>query len=165
MFLTATGAVAICILFLAYISKFVIGCWCLFCIGMYGVNFILTLLGTRWTAVQARSLRQKEMTTNLVLMSMPSLEEKILQVELSCLPLWSSLSVDFLSNTDAPSKKTASETVADLDTWYLLQPNAPVSLDGTEPIYGNPDAKYTVVEFADFECPYCGMVAPELKNL
>ena len=49
--------------------------------------------------------------------------------------------------------------------WHLIQPDNPVPLDGSEPVYGNPDAKYTVVEFADFECPYCGMVAPELKKI
>jgi protein-disulfide isomerase len=31
--------------------------------------------------------------------------------------------------------------------------------------YGNPDARLTVVEFGDFECPYCGAAAPVLKQL
>ena len=51
MTLTDTGGVAILFsIYLAYISKFVLGAWCLFCIGLYGVNVVLTLLGSRWTA-------------------------------------------------------------------------------------------------------------------
>ena len=32
-------------------------------------------------------------------------------------------------------------------------------------VFGDESAPYLVVEFADFECPYCGIVAPELKKL
>lgn len=32
-------------------------------------------------------------------------------------------------------------------------------------VYGNPDAPYAVVEFSDFECPFCARVHPTLKQL
>ena len=166
MFLTATGIVSILYsLFLAYISKFVLGAWCLFCIGMYGVNCILTLLGTRWTK-QARQDFASEGDDNEfgtyidAFVGGKDATSGIFMIGFMVVVIGGL----FTSHTDAPPRKTDSETIADLDTWHLLEPNAPVSLDGTEPVYGNPDAKYTVVEFADFECPYCGMVAPELKK-
>lgn len=31
--------------------------------------------------------------------------------------------------------------------------------------YGNPEAPFTIVEFGDFECPYCGAVKPVLADL
>ena len=32
----------------------------------------------------------------------------------------------------------------------------PVKLDvGNSPVKGNPNAKYTIIEFSDFQCPYC----------
>ena len=167
MTLTATGGVAILFsVYLAYISKFVLGAWCLFCIGLYGVNVVLTLLGSRWTAQAQKEFEPsgedtefgsyvdafvggKDNTSGVFMMG-------FLAIAIAGL---------FLSGSDGQPQKTAEETVADLDVWHLLQPDNPVPLDGSEPVYGNPDAKYTVVEFADFECPYCGMVAPELKKI
>jgi protein-disulfide isomerase len=37
--------------------------------------------------------------------------------------------------------------------------------DGTEHVLGNPDAPVTVLEYADFECPYCAAAAPVLRQL
>jgi protein-disulfide isomerase len=34
-----------------------------------------------------------------------------------------------------------------------------------EHVLGNPDAPITVLEYADFECPYCAAAAPVLKQL
>ena len=31
--------------------------------------------------------------------------------------------------------------------------------------YGNPEAPFTIVEFGDFECPYCGAAKPVLHEL
>ena len=40
-----------------------------------------------------------------------------------------------------------------------------LTVDGTEPTYGSDAAKYKVVEFADFECSYCGRLFPEIHQL
>ena len=37
--------------------------------------------------------------------------------------------------------------------------------DGAEHVLGNPGAPVTVIEYADFECPYCAAAAPVLKQL
>ena len=31
--------------------------------------------------------------------------------------------------------------------------------------YGNPEAPFTITEFGDFECPYCGMAEPVVRDL
>jgi protein-disulfide isomerase len=39
------------------------------------------------------------------------------------------------------------------------------AIDLNRHVYGNPDAAITVVEYGDFECPYCGAAAPVLREL
>lgn len=40
----------------------------------------------------------------------------------------------------------------------------PVDLK-TEHVFGNPDAEVTIVEYSDFECPYCKAFNPTLKKI
>jgi protein-disulfide isomerase len=40
-----------------------------------------------------------------------------------------------------------------------------IELDGTEPVIGPADAKFVMVEWADFECPYCAVMSEELKKI
>lgn len=40
-----------------------------------------------------------------------------------------------------------------------------VSISPDDPIRGNPAAKVTIVEFSDFQCPFCGRVEPTLKQI
>jgi protein-disulfide isomerase/uncharacterized membrane protein len=152
-------------LYLAYISKFVVGAWCLFCIGMYGVNLILLLAGWLWD-------RQVLLSVEAETDDLPPIggyTEALLGKDDSSLgailPIF--MGVLFLGGlgfSGGEADTTTSEEISE-DAWYLVKPEGVLELDGTEPVYGNPDARYTVVEFADFECPYCGMVAPELKKV
>ncbi len=43
-------------------------------------------------------------------------------------------------------------------------PKVDVSVDD-DPVLGNKDALVTIIEFSDFECPYCRRVQPTLKRL
>lgn len=47
-------------------------------------------------------------------------------------------------------------------------PDGPQQVDGPQQplhVYGNPQAEQCIVEFGDYECPYCAGVAPVLKEL
>ena len=44
-------------------------------------------------------------------------------------------------------------------------PRFEVDLEDSDPSIGNPKAKVTIVEFSDFQCPYCLRVSPTLKKI
>jgi protein-disulfide isomerase len=43
--------------------------------------------------------------------------------------------------------------------------SAPSVIDLDRHVYGAPDAPVTLVEYGDFECPYCGAAAPVLREV
>ena len=59
----------------------------------------------------------------------------------------------------APPPKAAAEKPAEDKTVWKVE------LHGKEPVQGPADAPVTVVEFTDFECPFCGRVRPALKEI
>lgn len=40
-----------------------------------------------------------------------------------------------------------------------------VAVNPNDPVKGNPQAKVTIVEFSDFQCPFCGFVEPTLGKI
>jgi predicted DsbA family dithiol-disulfide isomerase len=49
-------------------------------------------------------------------------------------------------------------------SFLLSPPRAPISLKDT-PVRGRADAPVTIVEFADYECPYCQQIQPVVDKL
>jgi protein-disulfide isomerase/uncharacterized membrane protein len=54
--------------------------------------------------------------------------------------------------------------MAQLQEMYVT-PRGTVQLEGDEPTLGDPNAPYTVVEFACFGCPHCAQSFPHLRQL
>jgi protein-disulfide isomerase len=50
-------------------------------------------------------------------------------------------------------------------TMLLDAPRQEIALSESDPMIGNPDAPITIVEFSDFQCPFCAAAMPTLKQL
>jgi protein-disulfide isomerase/uncharacterized membrane protein len=143
-------------------ASMTLGVYCLFCISLYGVTLLITLGGY---------LVARREDAPLLKATLSSL---LFQDRSPALTIVATVFVVTIVGTKAiastPSSHTAEGSAADpsaavnVSSLYHAVKN-PVALDGTEPVLGDPKAPFTVVEFADFQCPYCGKIAPELHAL
>lgn len=135
-------------LILGFLSYSILGQFCLFCVSLYGLNIIglWAALKLRATTASAVSMFQgKSFGTAVFTFAISVLASNLLITP---------------ANPLGTSKNTK------LDVMDLVEAlSVDLPLDGTEPLYGDANAPIQIVEFADFECPHCAMVAPELKEL
>jgi len=159
--LIAVGGVASVLysVFLAWASTQV-GAWCLFCISLYGVNALI-LGGAVWAVKESDTglgAGAKQLLTSSGGSSLGSMLTAF-AVALAASMFW------YNNLGDAPLS-SSSTAAAPAEVSSLIERVADgADVDGTEPVYGNPAASYTILEWADFECPHCGIVAPQLKKV
>jgi protein-disulfide isomerase len=140
-----------------------IGAVCAICISIYVGNAILLWAGLRGMSHTGTSLLSNWtrvpfsnafVTTSIVFLIAIILGESRYEAA-TALPNVQSLS-DKSDNPTDPAEVLA--------TLYEA-PRGPVSFDGSEPLMGDPNAPYMVVEFADFGCPHCAQAKEELRTL
>ena len=128
-----------------------IGAWCLFCISLYGLNGIILWLGLGLVKSSDDSVFKGAFaggrSTNAF-------------VGAASLMLIGTMAWNNAGANEIPE----GDSIADLSGLFSAVEGG-LTLDGTEPSFGSASAKYTVVEFADFECPYCGQLFPEIHHL
>jgi protein-disulfide isomerase/uncharacterized membrane protein len=145
-------------IFLAYQSA-VLGAWCLFCISLYGLNAII-LGGGLWMVKDSEVPFVAGVSE-----AISGKQDRSLSVMGFAGAVALALSMVWYSKVLGPLPEAAS-SAGPVDVAALVEGPAPgAAMDGTEAVYGNPSAPYTVLEWADFECPHCGIVAPKLKEL
>ena len=154
LMLAGSGLAVLYSAFLAWASV-QLGAWCLFCISLYGVNLLL-LVGS------ALMVRASQVSIGDGIRELLSAREERSFGTFLTAGLTAFVVCMFVySRMGAPPPM---ETGGDLTKLYE-QTRGPMDLDGTEPVLGDPQAPYTVVEFADFQCPACAALTPEMKEL
>jgi protein-disulfide isomerase/uncharacterized membrane protein len=146
-------------LFLGYHSL-QLGAVCVLCISIYVGNAILLWAGLKGLAEQGGSLGDD-------IGGVPTSKDFLTIAAIFVLVVgvggtqWKAQQPQSLIVGKSPDEPLTADDLMGL----YEQPRGPVRLDGTEPIIGNPTAKYQVVEWADFGCPHCRDAWHELHEL
>lgn len=160
-------------LFLAYISK-TIGAFCVVCISIYVGNFLLLWASVRSLRQQgaglfdgiSETLRSNALITIVIVFVAGLIGGQSWFQNATRLP--SVPKPEAPGVVADPGKADPAAPPADplamFAELYSL-PGGNVALSGTEARLGPADARYTVLEYADFGCPHCAMAAQELKEL
>ncbi len=139
-------------IFLAYAS-YSLGAICLFCTATWAVNVLLLVGSTLANGGHSPLPAVQSEAGGTVIVGLAALILGVLAYQ---------------GGTGAKPGTAASEngTAAALDLATLYeQPVGQITLDGTEPMKGDPNAAYTFVEWADFECPHCAVMFPIMEEI
>jgi protein-disulfide isomerase len=71
-----------------------------------------------------------------------------------------------MKKTELVQNAVAKETKSNPVEVYFSKPKMQVNVDpGNAPMWGNANAKVTIVEFSDFQCPFCGRAAETVNEV
>ncbi len=138
-------------IYLAWAS-YSLGAICIFCAASWAVNLLL-LVGSTLEAKGTSPLAALQAEgSSTIIAGLAALIIGVLAYQAGA-----------PSTTSVSGPKPVPEA-ADLVSLYE-QPMGTITLDGTEPMKGDPNAPYTFVEWADFQCPHCAVMFPVMEEL
>ncbi len=141
---------------LGLISHFAVGSLCPTCMGIYALSFVL-LICAFWLNIPISKYKMGQGIRGSIYAVIPVL------LLLGATLVFSKARTSNVANDTADhdhEKKAAPNTVFNLEI-----STSPYSRLGEDYRKGSDDAKVTLVEFADFECPACGDLAMSLKQV
>jgi protein-disulfide isomerase/uncharacterized membrane protein len=148
--------------FSAYLgaASVAIGAVCAMCISIYLGNGLLLIAGIKGLRESDVAIAE-DLGTALTSPPFWTIAGLFLAVTLAGRSAWMGRDGAIAAVEPKPAHPlTPSERVGAL----YAKPVGEVTLDGSEPILGDPDAPYLVVEFADFGCPHCAHASKAFKQ-
>jgi len=146
-------------IYLGWVSS-QIGAVCVMCITLYVGNALLLGAGL-WGLRSEGTNLFADLPSSLTSTSMLAIVGSFAVVLLVGMSSWSSKAPGGQIARPDPASGGAEALPAGI----ITQPRGEVALSGNEPVYGDPNAPYVVLEYADYGCPHCAMAAIEVKKL
>lgn len=155
--------------YLFYVSKVVLGVFCLYCIGMYVANILIAVaayLGTRHRGIVASLLEAFDAPFQAVKALMGQSSQPFTFVAAWSLVI-GVVGISFLIRSGPgilvpPTQNKSSQNI--LSQWRSL-PQATIPVTSADTTLGNPAAPVVIVEFSDFECSACRMKFPFIEEI
>lgn len=141
-------------LYKAYLLAFVLQVLCPVCVGMYIANLAIFLLLKRKTAFSFR----KGLKPPMSILSLNGL----FQFAAVVLFFGAGFSLMRMHLTNLNKLKLDVPSAVEQ---HFLQSQVALEIPDSAPMWGNPEALVTIVEFSDFQCPTCRTAAFQLKDL
>lgn len=152
--------------YLAYIAAVVLGVVCIECLGMYAANLLIFIC--LWITMGAPLARLPLLIRDYAraVFGRPSnlgfavkIPQHVIAAGIVFGLGWAAFAVYDAGKVGPQGKITLDEKL----NAFKQQSIHDIKIDPTWPVWGNPDAKVTVVEYSDFQCPFCKVAAFSLK--
>jgi len=132
-------------------ASYSLGAICLFCAASWAVNLLLLVGSTLEAKGTSPVVAIQAEGSGAVIAGLAALIVGVLVYQAGA------------PSTGGTGPKAPPEPAA-LASLYEL-PMGTITLDGTEPMKGDPNAPYTFVEWADFQCPHCAVMFPVMEEI
>lgn len=151
--------------YLAYVSFYILEVVCIECIGMYIVNAMLFIFLFASLKMPIASMPVIVVGYARALLRRPhhlGFSPKVFShaalVAFVFLVSWV-----IIANVEAKDQPGSKLNIDEMVKYFYMQSLYSVDVDPEWQAWGNPDAKVTMIEFSEFQCPFCKLAAFSLK--
>lgn len=151
--------------FLAYVAAVILGVVCLECLAMYAANLALAILLSFALPVRRGGIRRFFLEYAKAVFRRPSavgFSPRVVTHAIVVLAIFGASAVA-IKAVQGGGKGEGTATAKEKVDAFFQQSLAAMEQGAGWAVWGNPDAKVTIVEFSDFQCPFCRVSAFNLR--
>ena len=160
-----SGGGVIFSLYLAYIAIQILGVICIECIGMY-IGTMLAWFGL-FPSIEIKIRRTPMFIINYIRSifgkTRVDFKTNFFKYLVFTLFVFIIVTLSYPSIADKNTEDIDSRTSDNMIKAFFLQSGYEIPINAEWPVWGNPKGKVKIVEFSEFQCPYCKVAALNIK--